>query len=485
MEKLPVIEVSEDNFVSVLPAIRDAISKASFVAIDCELSGLGQRKKINYPEIDFRYQYMAEVARKYAVVSLGLSCFTCKSVSNLKIENNEGGCGQVLSHDYLVQTFNFITLCSDDFTVECNSFKFLERHGFDFNKLYAKGLQYYKGCDKEKEENPNIRHVLSSIVEHRKPVVVHNGLLDLVYLYQAFYAELPKKSETFAADLSDMFQCGVYDTKYIAEFHQSVPATYLDYLYTKMQLKNAHREVSGKWHVRVTFPPYPSNLANVDWYPYLQIHSYDSKSDDDGLEVCETFAYHGWCSKGSECGSSHNINKIVIQLQPKGAKKSSSTGRKYSGPKTGSLVHIIQHAVKKEEMENKKRINEDLEPDRKKNKICSIKSGNERNGNDEPGQDHNSDSKSNNQDSKKAGSHKAGYDAFMTGFIFASYIAEKGVLSTKNTSYTADSLGLSEEKNKMYLVGKNIPFLIRTSAYANMSTNHMSKIAKIRKDCMR
>lgn len=56
------------------------------------------------------------------------------------------------------------------------------------------------------------------------------------------------------------------------------------------QLKNAHREVSGKWHVRVTFPPYPSNLANVDWYPYLQIHSYDSKSDDDGLEVCETFA---------------------------------------------------------------------------------------------------------------------------------------------------------------------------------------------------
>lgn len=60
-----------------------------------------------------------------------------------------GGCGQVLSHDYLVQTFNFITLCSDDFTVECNSFKFLERHGFDFNKLYAKGLQYYKGCDKE------------------------------------------------------------------------------------------------------------------------------------------------------------------------------------------------------------------------------------------------------------------------------------------------------------------------------------------------
>lgn len=35
MDKLPVIEVTEENFLSVLPAVRDAINKASFVAIDC------------------------------------------------------------------------------------------------------------------------------------------------------------------------------------------------------------------------------------------------------------------------------------------------------------------------------------------------------------------------------------------------------------------------------------------------------------------
>ena len=56
---------------------------------------------------------------------------------------------QIRSHDYMVQTFNVLTMCSDPFTVECNSVKFLHNHGFDFNKLYAKGILYYKGSDRQ------------------------------------------------------------------------------------------------------------------------------------------------------------------------------------------------------------------------------------------------------------------------------------------------------------------------------------------------
>lgn len=59
-----------------------------------------------------------------------------------------GNDGQILTHDYLVQTFNVLTLCSERFTVESSAHKFLLSHGFDFNKLYGKGLQYYKGCDR-------------------------------------------------------------------------------------------------------------------------------------------------------------------------------------------------------------------------------------------------------------------------------------------------------------------------------------------------
>ena len=59
---------------------------------------------------------------------------------------------QIRSHDYMVQTFNVLTMCTDPFTVECDSLKFLHNHGFDFNKLYAKGILYYKGCDRKVRE---------------------------------------------------------------------------------------------------------------------------------------------------------------------------------------------------------------------------------------------------------------------------------------------------------------------------------------------
>ncbi len=46
------------------------------------------------------------------------------------------------------KTFNILTLCEEEFLVEPKSLKFLIGHGFDFNKQFKSGLDYYRGNDR-------------------------------------------------------------------------------------------------------------------------------------------------------------------------------------------------------------------------------------------------------------------------------------------------------------------------------------------------
>ena len=76
-----------------------------------------------------------------------------------------------------------------------------------------------------------IRDLFSLFVTCTCDIVVHNGFVDLVFLYQNLYSQLPSSLQSFTADLSEMFR--IYDTKYLAEFVSRSPATYLEYLFRR------------------------------------------------------------------------------------------------------------------------------------------------------------------------------------------------------------------------------------------------------------
>ena len=126
----------------------------------------------------------------------------------------------VLSSKFVLKTqdTNFILFSS---TKNSTFPRFLVEHGFDFQSQYSRGVPYLRGNDREEKEEANnkgVRKLFSVLVASGKPMVLHNGLIDLVFLYHNFWCALPDKLGTFVADLAEMFPGGVYDTKYIADF---------------------------------------------------------------------------------------------------------------------------------------------------------------------------------------------------------------------------------------------------------------------------
>ena len=94
--------------------------------------------------------------------------------------------------------------------------------------MYTLTNMYFE-LQKFDDSSCNLRALFAQIISIQPTIIFHNGLLDLAFLYQNLYAELPSKLETFTKDLHEMFPNGIFDTKYIANSY--LPNSYLEYLF--------------------------------------------------------------------------------------------------------------------------------------------------------------------------------------------------------------------------------------------------------------
>ncbi|XP_072297065.1 target of EGR1 protein 1 [Eucyclogobius newberryi] len=543
---VPVIDVHNDNFKELWPAMVVALKTSSFIAIDTELSGLGNRKALLAESIEDRYKAICHAARTRSILSLGFACYKKQQD---KPEDS-----------YLVQVYNLTLLCSEEYIIEPQSVQFLVQHGFDFNKQYAHGIPYPKGNNKggSDYQGVNIRALFTELLRARKPLVLHNGLIDIAFLYQSFYAHLPEHLATFTADLSEMFPVGIYDTKYVTEFELRLTASYLEYAYKKCKLDNSRGLTTGSAgpHVQVEFCQYVDHMSSyVDFRECPDVIPSEIQT-----QTCERFSAFGWCPNGTQCQLSHDTDLIVLQDEnnknDKRKKRKRQRNKKKGGEntedssilegapenkiphmETGDQAKSVQEKSEtgvQEKMVPKKSetgvqekivpkksetgvqekivpkksetgVQEKIVPKKSETgvqeKIVPKKSSETEEKmssvttSDPPKIDTGNGIESMTKDvmemssicspQKKVdtGTHRAGFDAFMTGYIFAHACVtdrktEDAVTGSKQGKQEAQQW-LPNGLNKVYLSGKSVPLNIVKSTFSKSSKAHVQKMVRV------
>ncbi len=315
----------------------------------------------------------------------------------------------------------------------------MRKSGFDFNELVQQGIRYFPAdslerrsaakqkrssflSEEAREEHNVIRSIFHLLLESSQqrsvPIIVHNGLLDLMFMYHAFYAPLPEKLETFTADLSLMFPGGIYDTKYVSDYISREPISFLAYLYHKYKRQQERNEaVPCRFTVAPPLHYTPTERTSV--------------RPDSTEPYCQNYALHGHCRLGDTCVNSHDLDTILdYHENPTHARKKH---KKHHSP------HSETEASPSDAQSSQK------EP----TTVMQM-------ANDHP--------------------HTAAFDAFMTAFVFMHQKANNGCIvdsdGENDDGCDGQETGSEGWKNRIYLIGKQFPLLIEKSPFVKSSAHH-------------
>ena len=213
------------------------VKAATFVAIDTEFSGIGSMKTTRDKDMEVRYTAMRSAVQSHGLLQLGLSIWR-------RIDRETTGSAAYDTARYFVTSYCIPVLPSEDFSVTPNSLQFLAEAGIDLSQLCRDGVRFKKpvravsrGAASANASSPMGERYLRELMAacYTRPFVTHNGLLDLMFLYEAFTGPLPKKLGQFIAEGVKLYRGQLLDTKCIAEYSQRPPwsPSYLELLYAR------------------------------------------------------------------------------------------------------------------------------------------------------------------------------------------------------------------------------------------------------------
>uniref|UniRef100_L7M4H9 Putative polya-specific ribonuclease parn n=1 Tax=Rhipicephalus pulchellus TaxID=72859 RepID=L7M4H9_RHIPC len=184
------MEVTAENFQEQFGVLKAALENASFVAIDCEFTGLElERSTHAYDTPEERYRKLRESSLDFLVVQVGVCVF--------QHDKEKRG--------YKYKAFNFYVCPKQTvkgapdrmFRCQASSLQFLSQHGFDFNKLFSHGVSYLRA-----EEATQLSQALSERHAQQLKEVgsPNNGPSKISKV------EVPKDTQQFIDDVLDKVQ---------------------------------------------------------------------------------------------------------------------------------------------------------------------------------------------------------------------------------------------------------------------------------------
>jgi len=453
------------------------LSPDGFVAIDTEFSGLGTDEKVKDDNLEVRYAALRRLADTRAIFSVGISIFNPvpldeemkDATSNEDVEGSEkddvllqranaNGSDSPPSSDgssrgdkrfvYEVATYDLLMRCEDEFELNANSGSFLVGHGFDFNHMFRSGIAYERASTEKLDKASDAANkggvswrwgkwpkgLLWRIGRQAVPLIVHNGLYDLVFLYAAFQGPLPPTLNEFISCLLECMPAGYWDTKVLAGNAQE-KASYLGYLFAKGVL-------NGQVGVRNCTGLPPDSITNPKEDPVPSIVS---------RELCALFSFRGFCHRGAGCEFSHDPFDVVQEeIEGKAAKDKKEAYKRHS-VQSKNLKRIKKGKQDETSKLSKKRRKKLLE-----GVATAVSNGAVGRASSEEALDRDGAStKPQQSDVPQVGqAHSAGWDAFCTGLVFATYRA------------SLPTAILNKERNRIALTLKLSSLLLCKSQFA-------------------
>lgn len=322
-----------------------------------------------------------------------------------------------------------------------------------------------------KESDASLRELFATI--RTKPVVMHNGWIDLVMLYHSFYDQLPKMLETFAADISYMFPRGVYDTKLVAECRDVDSKSVLNYLFRRAEREQDTARARGQDHISVVVEAHSRRVL-------------PSRPVDKSINVsklCPNFKKRAMCNNELDCQYSHDMDLLLdLHFQRVGGEYKQAASSSTAEPQPASFF---------------------MEPPRKKCRLQDAEGEIDlrdldmgESGNPSPTMAHlkivSAAESPVVENIAALTAHSAHTDALMTGYVFAHHLYRGWVSldssqpppqvsvqaepSTQevNKNLAVDYLATAEDDsgnfaNRVYLISKSYPLRLFKSAYTQYS----------------